>query len=826
MLQRLARSPRPLIAPDMELVRRPLGDPGRPLEASTAARLGGRFGRDFSHVPTVHRDASGTALQRSAPSLAIPSHLDWELVRRPLGQSGRPLDAATADRMGQRFAHDFSHVRVHDDAVAAASSRAVDAEAFTVGHHVVFAHGRYSPGTGPGDRLLAHELTHVVQQAGQRIGSGPLPVVPHGAPSERYAALAADQSVATAGEPVEVAGVAAPGVMRQPEGEEEEGNEPSPREKETARDKLRKRERARAGKDDAQLSAAQAEEELRALERSYREPGAKSRSLKRKKGDLGRYEKLLERTAGSNLSKNQRKGAFDELQRTPSTTVGSPQTKHVGGGPQLPEQELRPGKERYAQPDYTIARRLKDGRIEVVHVNLKSDKIDTQTVAKARATGRVYLEQAVRNSRHLAAGESIVISFARTPSKEVQDALRAELFVKDSPIGELRFGTTTHKRADYKAPAARAPAARAPAARAPAAKAPAAKAPAAKAPAAKAPAAKAPAAKAPAAKAPAAKATRPTASVDVSGPRMGGGRGGSKTRALTGSATGAAGAMLGQAMNQFTKLAAQNPGDKNLAAAVDALNQGMDAKSFRENPTQFIAGKFKAELIQGVFNHFSTSLNTARQSFEEKFPDVGTLHKDPLNTGVSLETYEKNYDKALAALRVPDARKALVYVAVLLGLEENAPAGEIDRRIALANRELAKLPGLGKYIERYYDARDRYGFALAVLTNELGVRGDEWAKQPAGLADGLRRRGEALNDAAGALYDAHRQLWESGLVVWAPVLAAALDLETLAQGFEGLGGQFREFGDVVGRRKGEYDRELSRLQAEGAGIAAQAVRAF
>jgi hypothetical protein len=138
-------------------------------------------------VPTVHRDASGTALQRSAPSLAIPSHLDWELVRRPLGQSGRPLDAATADRMGQRFAHDFSHVRVHDDAVAAASSRAVDAEAFTVGHHVVFAHGRYSPGTGPGDRLLAHELTHVVQQAGQRIGSGPLPVVPHGAPSEREA---------------------------------------------------------------------------------------------------------------------------------------------------------------------------------------------------------------------------------------------------------------------------------------------------------------------------------------------------------------------------------------------------------------------------------------------------------------------------------------------------------------------------------------------------------------------------------------------------------------------------------------------------------------
>lgn len=279
-------------------------------------------------------------------------------------------------------------------------------------------------------------------------------------------------------------------------------------------------------------------------------------------------------------------------------------------------------------------------------------------------------------------------------------------------------------------------------------------------------------------------------------------------------------------MNQLTKLAEQNPGDKDLAAAVDALNKGMDAKSFVENPKQFIAEKVKAELIQGVFNHFSKSLNTARQSFEEKFPDVRTLHKDPLDTGVSLENYQKNYDRALAALRVPDARKAFAYLAVFIGLDENAPTEEIERRIALANRELAKLPGLGKYVERYYDARDRYNFARAAVTNQLGVRGDEWAKQPAGLADELRRRGEALDNAAGVLYDAHRQLWESGLVVWAPALAVAQDLETLAQGFHGLGSQFREFADVVGRRKGEYDRELSRLEAEDARIAAQAVRAF
>jgi Domain of unknown function (DUF4157) len=363
---------------------------------------------------------------------------------------GRPLDPQTRGFAESRFERDFSTVRVHSGHAAGRWASHLGAAAYTVGEEIVFGYGRFAPATDRGRRLLAHELAHVVQQ---RRGGGPHASVDDGVRLERAAGRAASQVVARNGTPVEVAGAAAPGIMCKPEGEEEEeGDEPAPREKEKARDLQRRRERARAGKSDAQLTASQAEEELRALERSYRQAGAKSRSLERKKADLKRYEKLLERTGGPQLSKNQRKGAFDELQRTPSKTVGSPQTKHVAGGRQLPGQELRPGKDSYAQPDYTITRRAKDGRIERVHVNLKSDKIDTQSVAKARATGRVYLAQAIRNSKHLATGESITISFARTPPKEVQDALRQELFAKDSPIGELRFGTTTHKRADYKPP--------------------------------------------------------------------------------------------------------------------------------------------------------------------------------------------------------------------------------------------------------------------------------------------------------------------------------------------------------------------------------------
>jgi hypothetical protein len=67
--------------------------------------------------------------------------------------------------MEPRFGHDFSRVRVHTDARAASSARAVNALAYTVGEDIVFAPGHYSPQTKSGERLLAHELVHTIQQA-------------------------------------------------------------------------------------------------------------------------------------------------------------------------------------------------------------------------------------------------------------------------------------------------------------------------------------------------------------------------------------------------------------------------------------------------------------------------------------------------------------------------------------------------------------------------------------------------------------------------------------------------------------------------------------
>jgi hypothetical protein len=67
--------------------------------------------------------------------------------------------------MERRFGHAFGQVRIHTDAAAAESARSVDALAYTVGSDVVFAAGRYAPKAAEGRRLLAHELTHVVQQS-------------------------------------------------------------------------------------------------------------------------------------------------------------------------------------------------------------------------------------------------------------------------------------------------------------------------------------------------------------------------------------------------------------------------------------------------------------------------------------------------------------------------------------------------------------------------------------------------------------------------------------------------------------------------------------
>lgn len=86
------------------------------------------------------------------------------IVQDVLSSSGQPLNSDARDFMEPRFGHDFSQVRVHTDERAVESAEAVNALAYTVGQDVVFGQGQYAPETSEGKKLLAHELTHVVQQ--------------------------------------------------------------------------------------------------------------------------------------------------------------------------------------------------------------------------------------------------------------------------------------------------------------------------------------------------------------------------------------------------------------------------------------------------------------------------------------------------------------------------------------------------------------------------------------------------------------------------------------------------------------------------------------
>ena len=86
-------------------------------------------------------------------------------VNQALASPGRPLEPELRQDMEQRFGHDFSRVRVHTDGKAADSADAVSARAYTVGHDIVFAAGQYDSGANEGRKLIAHELTHTIQQS-------------------------------------------------------------------------------------------------------------------------------------------------------------------------------------------------------------------------------------------------------------------------------------------------------------------------------------------------------------------------------------------------------------------------------------------------------------------------------------------------------------------------------------------------------------------------------------------------------------------------------------------------------------------------------------
>jgi len=130
-------------------------------------------------------------LQKTAGNATVSAALEEQepsLVKNVVGSGGgAPLDNGTRGFMESRLGADFSDVRVHTDATASESARSVQAHAYTVGSDVVFQSGKYAPESDSGKRMLAHELTHVVQQRSGPVAGTPAPggiQISH--PSDRF----------------------------------------------------------------------------------------------------------------------------------------------------------------------------------------------------------------------------------------------------------------------------------------------------------------------------------------------------------------------------------------------------------------------------------------------------------------------------------------------------------------------------------------------------------------------------------------------------------------------------------------------------------------
>jgi hypothetical protein len=119
----------------------------------------------------LQRSAGNKSVQRMVAKSASPA--PDTSPPGPARSGGEPLPEGTRELMESRFGESFDGVRIHADEEAAASATELGANAFTTGRDVYFGRGKYAPDSPDGQRLLAHELTHVVQQEGG-LGAAPL----------------------------------------------------------------------------------------------------------------------------------------------------------------------------------------------------------------------------------------------------------------------------------------------------------------------------------------------------------------------------------------------------------------------------------------------------------------------------------------------------------------------------------------------------------------------------------------------------------------------------------------------------------------------------
>ncbi len=145
------QQPRENSSSDAATANQPSGDAAASSSASS------------SQPPSAYWRHYGIEVKRKAADAGAPADAR-AAVERASGEGGVPVDAATRGRFEAATGADLGGVRIHTGAASAEAAAALRAQAYTVGHDVHFGAGQYRPGTGDGDRLIAHELAHTVQQ--------------------------------------------------------------------------------------------------------------------------------------------------------------------------------------------------------------------------------------------------------------------------------------------------------------------------------------------------------------------------------------------------------------------------------------------------------------------------------------------------------------------------------------------------------------------------------------------------------------------------------------------------------------------------------------
>jgi hypothetical protein len=168
----------------------PQPEPARE-ERSPMAQLASDVGNQ-AFSSTLGRSPLAREAEQGAGILADGTvHADVQSTIESTRGAGTDLDGGVASRLSGSLG-DLSDVRVHTDDTADQLNRSVSARAFATGTDVYFAKGEYDPGSAAGDKLIAHELAHVVQQRGAA-ASGPLGVSQPGDAMEQEADAVADQ---------------------------------------------------------------------------------------------------------------------------------------------------------------------------------------------------------------------------------------------------------------------------------------------------------------------------------------------------------------------------------------------------------------------------------------------------------------------------------------------------------------------------------------------------------------------------------------------------------------------------------------------------------